>query len=110
MENQYCCFPHLDTNLKISGSRAEGFDMKDSDLDIMSIEDIAHEIHKNLHINNGFLYDSTPYDNTISPGYTYVKGVYDNENTLISSVDFRQTKLVELEQLFYDNIKITKHL
>ena len=73
MDNQFSCMGRKADSMMPSGSKAEGLDIKTSDLDIMSIEGLAHEIDGETFIKEGYLYDST--SDECNPGYTFISMV-----------------------------------
>ena len=83
-------------NMIPSGSKAEGLDIKTSDLDIMYMVDLAHEIDGETFDKEGFLYDSTP--NECNPGYTYISLVTNSViSKYISSDEFRSSMKLDFQ-------------
>ncbi|VDI42681.1 Hypothetical predicted protein [Mytilus galloprovincialis] len=82
----------------VSGSKAEGLDIKGSDTDHMYVTDNAYEIDGKIRVRDGFLFDST--SDTSSPGYISVRQV--SEGT-ISDSDYSssQFKLVQKNEFRY---------
>ena len=70
MDNQLSCIGIVAEGMMPSGSKAEGLDIKTSELDVIVIVGLANEIDGETFIKEGFLYDSTP--NERNSGYAFM--------------------------------------
>ncbi|CAG2251802.1 unnamed protein product [Mytilus edulis] len=89
----------------VSGSKAEGLDIKGSDTDHMFIViDDADEIDRKFHVKDGFLFDST--SDTATPGYISIRQVRKGKisDTVYSSNQFKIVQKDELELRFQNSV------
>ncbi|CAG2220859.1 unnamed protein product [Mytilus edulis] len=87
IDNKFIClFGALDICF-VSGSKAEGLDIKGSDTDHMCVIDDADEIDGKLRVKDGFLFDST--SDTATPGYISIRQV---TNATISDTDYSSSQ------------------
>ncbi|VDI69868.1 Hypothetical predicted protein [Mytilus galloprovincialis] len=93
----------------VSGSKAEGLDIKGSDTDHMSVLDYTDEIDGKLRVRDSFLFDST--SDTTSPGYISIRQVSEGiiSDTVYSSSQFKLDQKNEFKYIVSSVIATYEH-